>query len=460
MTGIHESRALAHPEDPVREGQPVLLLDVGSTSVKGAVVDSDECAEAREPMPSALPTRPGRHELDPLAVAEVVQQVADRLTEESGRAPVAAAMSTQMHSCLLTDSRNQPISPVLTWQDDRLLETAPGGSSRLDRLVDQAGEELWRSSGIAQRPGFGGGNLGAWLVEHPEVPREGLRIHTLGSYLAVHMRGPYATGLSNAASLGLVDVRARAWSPGLAALHGLEGHVSPELLIEDDPAGTITVGGRELVWLGDVGDHQASVLGSGGLAPDTVAISLGTAGIAARLAEEPSSDLRVDSRPYFDGQWLQAVSRQPGGALASQIGETLARLVSELSGVEVTAADVWQRMSTITPAAGAMTSIEVNPDPAGLQEVSLQRLRPASAAADLQSALVRHYSEAYKRCLALLSPASRPRHLAFNGGFAARNRAFRSDLAAQLGLEIHDAPPGDLALMGLRALTDRRRQLA
>lgn len=438
---------------------PVLLLDVGSTSVKGVVVAGEVLAEARAPMPAPLPTPAGRHELPPHAVADVVHGVIARLFTQAGRIPAAAAMSTQMHSALLTDASNRPISPILTWQDDRLLEAGAGGRSHLARLTEKAGEALWRTSGIALRPGFGGGNLGVWLSEHPEVPRGGLRIHTLGSYLASQMGGPYAAGLTNAASLGLVEVRTGTWSPALAALHGLEGMASPMLLPELEVTGTITVDGHELLWLGDIGDHQASVLGSDGLAADTVAISLGTAGIAARLTDEPSDDLRVDSRPYVDGRWLHAVSRQPGGALAFEIGETLAELAGTLAGGELTAADVWQRMSTVAPAADGVAGIEAGRGEEG-REVSLHRLRPGSATADLQAGLVGYYGEAYQRCVELLFPDTPPRRLAFNGGFAARNRAFSAGLAAQLGLEIHEAPPGDLALTGLRALTDRRRQLA
>ncbi|GAB3052637.1 FGGY family carbohydrate kinase [Sediminivirga luteola] len=443
-----------------------LLLDVGSTSVKAALVDRQDgalLAQDSAPMPAPLPGPDTRHELDPSAVLAAVNEVAARLLSAPGVAPRAAIMSTQMHSCLLTDAAGRQVSPVITWQDNRLLEAGADGRRELDRLAGSIEPGLWRRSGMAVRPGFGAGNLGTWLREQG-TGEQGLRVHTLGSFLATAWDGPYATGASNAASLGILDVcdvhagGGYHWSAPLARLHGLDACDLPRVLPEPGPAGTVRIAGRELEWHGDLGDHQASVLGSGGLEPDDLAISLGTAGIAARLADAPSDDPRVDSRPYFGGRYLLAMSRQPGGALAAEFAGMLAEIAGTLGSRHIDIGAVWSTLAETVPPPAADTRLEVTEAANGKRTLALAGIRPSAALTTMYAAFLRHYVEVYRDCVdTLFGPdVPPPARLKFNGGFAARNASFRTALAERLGLRIDDIPDGDLALEGLRSLITTR----
>lgn len=446
-----------------------LLLDVGSTSVKGEVIDAEtgkRLATAHGAMPSALPSLPTRHEIDPQAMLAAVRTVAEELTDSQEYPPQEALLSTQMHSSVLTDSQNRPVSPIITWQDNRLLEQGEQAVTHLEELTAAAGPGLWERSGIARRPGFGGGNLGLWLRENPEAGQTGdLRIHTLGSFLSVSLGGPYATGLSNAASLGLVDVRSGTWSAELTALHGLSGCELPEIIGRPSPCGSIAVQDAEITWLGDLGDHQASVLGSGGLGPEELAISLGTAGIAARLTEHPSNDPRVDSRPYVDGRYLLAVSRQPGGALAAEFATLVGGVAGYVTGTTVSVRTVWERLAELPETAEPPGQLSVSEEASGQRRLTLGEISPAAPLESLYTGFLDHYAEAYRECISLLFPVAgtQPVRLKFNGGFASRNERFRTTLAQSLNLEIDDVPSGELALEGLRTLimtsTSRRQHL-
>lgn len=449
-----------NPSTDTHLSQTALLLDVGSTSAKGAVIDTgsgETLSEARAAMPQAFPGLPTRHETDPGAVLTVVRDLAEELTASLPGPPQQAVLSTQMHSCLLTDQRNLPISPIITWQDDRLLEPDKSGMTHLDALAAEAPPGVWDRSGIARRPGFGGGNLGRWRRENSTVsdsPTTRLRVHTLGSFLSASLGGPYATGLSNAASLGLVDVHTGVWSEELTALHDLAECDLPQIIDRPSASGTISVGGAEITWLGDLGDHQASVLGSGGLGPDELAISLGTAGIAARLADRPSTDPRVDSRPYVDGRYLLAVSRQPGGALATEFAHLLGHIAGYITETTVSVGTVWERLASLPETAQSSGQMDLSEELYGQRTLKLSGISPAEPLESLYLGFLMHYAEAYQKCIELLFPApeDRPTRLKFNGGFASRNVRFRTTLAQSLNLDINDIPPGELALEGLRTL--------
>lgn len=446
---------MARMDGDTRQAGTSLLLDIGSTSVKAALMsnaDGTLVAEVREPMPAELPTVDTRHEVDPVQVASVVAVVVESLLEGQDIAPTGAIMSTQMHTCLLTDADNTPLSPLITWQDNRLLERSVSGRTHLEDLVAAAGESVWLSSGLAQRPGLGAANLGLWLRENPGARRAGTRIQTLGSYLSTSLGGPYATGISNAAALGLLDLRHGEWSPDLLALHGLGDCELPTVLPVPEVAGALE--GRGIPWFGDVGDHQAAVFGSGGLSSDELEVSLGTAGIAARVADEPSVDPRVDTRPYFDGRYLLALSRRPGGALATEFAEVLVDIASHFSGEAVSTTQVWERLADIAPQPEMVASLDVSEAVNGQRRLSFLDVSPDGAVQEVYSAFVDHYVDSYRECVSVLFPKvdQQPRRLKFNGGFAALSGRLRGTLAERLGLDSTDIPPGDRALHGLGAL--------
>ena len=437
-----------------------LLLDVGSTAVKAQLAVADGVlAECSQPMPGALPgRRPGRHEIDPVEVLAAVRRAVEQVLD-GGHHPDRIAVSTQMHTALIAEADGTPLTPMISWQDDRLAEVVDG-RRRLEALDDAVPAEARLAAGIARRPGFGAGNLAVQLQEQPVRPQPGARIHTVGSFVATALGGPYAVHLSAGASLGLVDLDRGEWSAPLRRGWGLEGFALPELVDGYRPLGTAMVQGRLLEWFPEIGDHQASVLGGGGLEPDELAVSLGTAGIAARWSPERSRSSEVDSRPYPGGGYLLAVSRLPGGRLADQLAGFLAGVARMLAGRSFEVGEVWRtagalaaspQRAAVAPVTGGL-AVREDRGADGVSAVTLHGI--GSGPADgVFEALMAHYTAEYRRAIALLWPEGEgPSRLRFNGGLAMRSGWFRERFAAELGLEVADFPTGDLALAGLRRL--------
>lgn len=434
-------------------GGATLLLDIGSTAIKAMIVDRDSGeVAAHEAMPAPeSDVRAGRVEISPDQLLGVLRQVADEIVDGAPVAPDEVMVSTQMHTALLADAGGAAISPFISWQDGRLLEPAVGHANHLERLVSAAGGE-WSRAGMAQRPGFGAGNLGVWLRENSDHVRAHGAVHTVGSFVATSLGAAHETHVSNAASLGVLDVERGEWSARLQEVHGLGDWTFPTVRQGAARTEKVRLGGAEMWWRGDLADHQASVLGAGGLGPHDLAVSLGTAGIAARFADEPSAHPEVDSRPYPGGGYLRTVSRQPGGAAAAAFARFAEGIASGVTALQVTEHTVWRRTAHLAalPPSNAWMRFTRRVD--GGTELEFGGIDPARAPFDeLYSAFVRAYIEAYRRAVDLLFDSDdRPRRVQFNGGFAARNEAFRTALSAGLGLEIVDVPSGDLALEGLR----------
>lgn len=453
-------------------GQLSLLLDLGSSAIKAQVVSSDPEAtplvELGSPMPSPQTgLRPSRHETDPAAIIIAVRSVLERALAEVGLPVSRIAISSQMHSALLTDTDDRPLTPLISWQDDRLAEPS-GEQTVLDRLLAGVSADTRQRSGVARRPGIGGLNLAAALADTPELPGRlaagGVRLHTLGSLVSTSLGGPHVTHLSAAAALGLVDLDQQVWSAELVSGFGLGGVQLPQIATEFASVGQVQVLGRPLDLYPEVGDHQASVLGGGGLAAGEVAISLGTAGIIARWAPERRTRDDVDSRPYPRGGYLLAVSRLPGGRLA----EDLIGFIAAVSGVpDATARDpdqIWARAADLAGPAPSPRPIQVREDlrPGGGRGLAITGAHSGpSVVADLLHGLTNHFVEQYRQAITLLHPdGDLPHRAHFNGGLAMRSPWFRERLSTGLDLEVIDYPHRDLALAGLQRLlqsADARR---
>lgn len=365
----------------------VLIVDVGSTSIKAGGVSVAA--------PSVLPSVPGRHETDPLAWLDAVQSLIPG--DVSG-----AAFSTQMHGVLLTSSDNEPISPFLSWQDERALEGA---------LLSTVAAPAAAVSGIPPRAGIGAATLARYLEENPV---SSARIHTIGSFLISRLGGPYVTHLTNAAPLGLVDLRSGQWSADLVAAYGLCGFELPTIVSDYSPLGAGLYP--------DLGDHQASVLGSG-LEDGEFAVSLGTAGIGARLSSFVDAPDGVEVRPYVDGRFLHVRSRQPGGRLAAQFSSAFSEL-TRVAGESFDEAGFWDDVSS----------------------------QPDGVWGRVVEHFLDQYVEAYRTVMGELFPDSPPTRLRLNGGMARHIPWFREEFGRSLGLSTVAAPTGDLAVRGVEQL--------
>ena len=101
-----------------------LGVDCGTSKVAIAVVDSTgvQLHAASRPHAAELSTPAGRHEQD----AERIIATAEKLVREIPtdlRARIAGIGFTgQMHGVVLHDAASTPLSPLVTWQDQRVAE--------------------------------------------------------------------------------------------------------------------------------------------------------------------------------------------------------------------------------------------------------------------------------------------------------------------------------------------------
>src|SRR5690606_34123463 len=117
-------------------------VDIGTGSTKAIAVSADgtvfKTAQNYYPTQSA---EPGFNEQDPELIWDAFFNSIRDIVIEMGQQPRAIALSSAMHSLILIDTHNQPISPMLTWADARSAAIA----HRLHQ--SEFASELYKQSG-------------------------------------------------------------------------------------------------------------------------------------------------------------------------------------------------------------------------------------------------------------------------------------------------------------------------
>ncbi len=239
----------------------VLVVDVGTSSVRAAVVDDSAhlVAEQRRALLPSSPA-PGLVEFDPAVMADTVLDVAGAALDAVG--PVAAVgIANQRSSAVLWDrATGEPVGPGIGWQDLRTV----------GRCLELRGE------GLRVAPNESATKL-EWLLDQADPDRSrDLCFGTVDSWVTWTLsdRTRHVTDATNAALTGLLGRDGESWS---------DRALSPLRI----PAATLSSGvvgeARALPGAppiaGMLGDQQASLLGQGCVRPGDAKITFGTGGM-------------------------------------------------------------------------------------------------------------------------------------------------------------------------------------
>lgn len=257
---------------------PVLVVDVGTSSVRTALVDAaGAVTRVRQAALAASTPAPGMVELDAAHLASTVRELAGATAAEAG--PVAGVgVATQRATAVVWErASGAPVAPAIGWQDLRTVLTC---------LTLQA-------DGIHLAPNMSATKVAAILDEvDPDRRRGGeLCFGTLDSWIAWTLAGGaerpggglHVTDATNAAVTGLVAPgdagRWDAWDHRVLEALRIPLAMLPAVV---DTVGTVApcralAGAPALGAL--CGDQQASLVGQGCTRPGTAKATFGTGGM-------------------------------------------------------------------------------------------------------------------------------------------------------------------------------------
>jgi glycerol kinase len=244
----------------------ILVVDVGTSGVRGAVVRPNATVEAvhyREVLPSS--PAPGLVELDPVELADAAEEVAAAALAAGG--PVAAVgIANQRASAVVWDrASGDPVGPGLGWQDLRTVGTC---------LMLQA-------EGLHLAPNESATKFAQLLDEADPERRRDLCVGTIDTWVAWRLSGGtmHVTDASNVATTGLVH-HDLSWNQRVLEVLRIPEAALPQVVDSSAPA-SAPIGRAERLdgvppITAMIGDQQASLVGQGCVHPGMTKITFGT----------------------------------------------------------------------------------------------------------------------------------------------------------------------------------------
>lgn len=434
----------------------LIAIDLGTTFIKGAVLNLDELTIhhiVRTAFPPPLPDLPPHFfEVEPQAVVAEVQELLGRLLSLEPEA-AGLVMCSQMHGLVLTDPAGRPRSNAITWRDQRTLLPHPSGSgSHFDVIRERIGPEAAVELGNGLRPGLPLCAL-FWLAEEGLLPDEPLVPAPLPDFVLGQLSGqtPCAEP-TNAASHGALNLATGDWHREVIAALGLERLRWPALRPVTEAPYTVEVDGRRLPCFMPVGDHQCAIVGAL-VQEDELSLNISTGSQVSQIVSrwQPGD---YETRPFFDGRFLNTITSIPAGRALN----ALVDLLLELDRAErTTVGDPWRYIASAVTAIPE-TDLEVNLNffaVDGGSAGAITNIREDNlSVGHLFRAAFKHMAENYQAAARRLAPDGTPgwRRLVFSGGVAQRFATLRDLIAARLQAEYRLCSTPEDTLLGLLAL--------
>ncbi len=433
----------------------VLALDVGSSSVKGALYDARARLVSgtlvREPSTLRV-TREGAAEVDAEELARRAETVVDAVLARPsarGRKVAAVGLDTMVFTVTGVDAAGRPLTPLFTYADTRPREDVLALAGELDRW------ETYQRTGCPLHTGYLPARL-RWLRRvEPKLTARVQRWLDVGTWLYTRWfaGGNVAMSYSTASWSGLLDRHRLRWDAELLAHLGVdEGALPPLAEYSDARRGLAPRFARRWRALRDVpfflgvGDGAAANVGSGCVSPRRTALTVGPSGamrilLPGRAPQVPpglwayklgSADTLLGGAFSTGGEalaWARSVLRLPP---SPQLDRALARLPPDGHGLTVLPFLAGERSPGWSPHARGVF------DGLGGSATALQILQACLEAVSYRFALVAR----------LLAPhETAPHEIVASGGAMSRSRYW-----VQLMADVLQRP---VALLRARELTSR-----
>ncbi|MFM1878880.1 MAG: hypothetical protein RLZZ241_1746 [Bacteroidota bacterium] len=261
--------------------------DIGSSSVKAALVDSKDGREIgrvqapKQEMPIAAP-EPGWGEQDPEMWWKYTREATAELLQQTGATPRqirGIGISYQMHGLVAVDSALKVVRPSIIWCDSRAVSTGAA-------LLNLVGTPKCREHLLNAPGNF---TLSKLLWVKQQEPELFNRIHKImlpGDYIAMRMSGNCTTTASGLSEGMLWDFKSETPAWWLLEASGIQSSLLPELVPTFGPQVTLNGAGalqlglpEDIPVLYRAGDQPNNALSLNVMQPGEVAATGGTSGV-------------------------------------------------------------------------------------------------------------------------------------------------------------------------------------
>ena len=260
----------------------VIGIDIGTSGTKTVLFD-----EKGRALKSSLAEYPlyqpqnGYAEQNPAdwynAVAKTVKDV---ISQTDVNSIIGIGLSGQMHGLVMLDEKNEVIRPSIIWCDQRT-------SAECKEITEKVGaKKLIEITANPALTGFTASKI-LWVRNNePENYKKCRHILLPKDYVRFKMTGVYATEVSDASGMQLLDIAKRCWSDEVLRMLDINPEFLPKVYESPEITGYIDAEFSRITGLpegipvvGGAGDNAAAAIGTGVAEDNKAFTTIGTSGV-------------------------------------------------------------------------------------------------------------------------------------------------------------------------------------
>ena len=341
-------------------------------------------------------------------------------------------LTGQMHGILYLDSHGSPVSPLITWQDERGHEIVPG------ETVSYA-QKLSQLTGYPCATGFGAVTH-FYNVNNDLVPSDAVSFCTIHDYIMMKLGrlNKPVTHPSDAASIGLFDLTANKFDEKAIIAAGMDPSFFPAVshnLSSETAYGfpaAVAIGDNQACFHGSVRDPQNSIL-----------VNVGTGSqISCWTKCFHSGSETIETRPYLKNDYILSGSSLCGGRAYALLESFFREFLSEAGYSADSLYDVMNRMAASYDTLSDPLIVETtfcgsrqNPDLRGsISNIGTDNFTPAHLTAGFLQGCVNELYAYFEQILPIIK--RKPRYLVGSGNGLRRNPALQSMFSRTFQMEL------------------------
>ena len=198
----------------------------------------------------------------------------------SGGEILGIGLSGQMHGLCMLDEKGDVLRNSIIWCDQRTGEEC----ADIERIVGR--EKLISITANPALTGFTASKI-MWVKKHePEIYAKCAHILLPKDFIRYKLTGEFATEVSDASGMQLLDVPNRCWSDEVISLLGIDKALLPKVYESPEITGKITSEVSDITGVpagvlvvGGAGDNAAAAIGTGTVRNGCAFTTIGTSGV-------------------------------------------------------------------------------------------------------------------------------------------------------------------------------------
>ncbi|WEA39328.1 gluconokinase [Lysinibacillus fusiformis] len=307
----------------------MLGVDIGTTSTKAVLFSEQGEVIQQENIGYPLYTPDiSTAEQNPEEIFQAVLQAMSNIMKvHSGKPLLFVSFSSAMHSVIAIDENDRPLTPVITWADNR-------SEAWAHKIKDEwNGHEIYKSTGTPIHPMSPLSKI-TWLVkEHPELASKAKKYIGIKEYIFKKFFNEYVVDYSLASSMGMMNLHTLDWDEEALTVAGITSAQLSTLVpttkyftnchpilaeqIGIDPQTPFVIGAS---------DGVLSNLGVNAIKEGEIAVTIGTSGAIRTIINKPKTDVkgRIFCYALTENHWVIGGPVNNGGMVLRWIRDEFA----------------------------------------------------------------------------------------------------------------------------------------